>query len=129
MSTKKVKKPVVTTPEEKHAQDALDKFTKAHEGKTLTDPQKKERTELRAALGRHKFVRIANKRVPAVRRAIKSIGNLGGSAYTKSAAQVKVICDALENDVKELRGKLGGAKAGGDFVLPGFDQTEDEPKK
>jgi len=126
MATKK--KPAVLTPEETDAQKALDKFTKAHEGKTLTDAQKKERSELRETLGRLKFVRIANKRIPRARAAIKGIGNLAGSAYSKTPAQIKAICDALESDVKALRNTLSGTKTGDAFVLPGFEDVEGEKK-
>lgn len=124
MSTKRVKKPAVTSPEETKAQAAYDKFLKDHEGKTLTAAQKDEKKALAETLGKLKFVRIANKRFPRVRAAIKGLGNLGGKAYVKSAAQVNAICDALESDVKKLRVTLGGGKQGDDFVLPGFDAPE-----
>lgn len=129
MSTKGKKKAAVLTPEETAAQEAFDKFVKTHEGKTLTASQKEQKAELAQALGSLKFVRIANKRVPRARAAIKGIGNLAGKAYAKSAAQVKAICDALEGDVKQLRAELSGVKATDDFKLPGFNEVVEGEEK
>lgn len=124
MSTKKgTKKPAVTSPEETAAAAALEKHQKALEGKTLTDAQKVERKALTEALGKLKFVRIANKRLPRARAAIKGLANLAGKAYVKSAPQIKAICDVLESDVRNLRAALSGTKAGDDFKLPGFEEA------
>lgn len=125
MATKGKRKAVAMSAEELKAQEALTKFTKAHEGKTLTDAQKKEKAELVSDLGKLKFVRIANKRFPRAVAAIRGIKNLSGKSYVKSAAQVEAICTTLENEVKALRDALSGTKAqSAGFVVPGFETDE-----
>lgn len=130
MAGKKPKK-VSMSAEELEATKALESFVKQHEGKVLTDPQKVKKAELQTALGKMKFVRIANKRIPKALAAIKGVRNLAGKAYVKTADQIKAICDALENEVKALRAALGGVKESKEgFSLPGFDvKSKDEEKK
>ena len=127
MATKGKKKAVQMSAEETAAKKAYDDFAKSTEGKTLTDEQKTKKKALAAALGKLKFVRIANKRVPRARAAIAGIGNLAGKAYVKTEAQIKAICDALEQDVKTLRATLSGTKAKEGFTLPGFDDESAKP--
>lgn len=130
MAGKKAKK-VSMSAEELEATKALELFVKQHEGKVLTDPQKAKKAELQTALGKMKFVRIANKRIPKALAAIKGVRNLAGKTYVKTAVQIKAICDALENEVKALRAALGGVKESkGGFSLPGFEvKSEGEEKK
>lgn len=120
-NAKKAKKPALS-PEETKAQATLDAFNKQHEGKTLTDDQKKHRQALKDVVGRMRFVRIANKRVPKALAVLEGIGNLSGPGYVKTDAQVKAICDALDVAVKSTRSKLSGTKeAATGFVLPSTD--------
>jgi hypothetical protein len=104
---------------ELQAANAVAAFKKKYEGKDLTEAQKKEYADLRDTLGKLKFVRIANKRVPKALAAVKGIANLAGAGYVKNAAQVKAICDALDQAAKDVRGKLSGEKqSAAGFVLP-----------
>lgn len=109
---KKVKKAKAELPvAEKTATDALAAFNKRYEGKTLTDPQKVEKKALQSTLGKLRFVRIANKRLPKVLAAIGGLSNLAGAGYVKSEAQVKAICNAVDDAAKDMRAKLSGSKA------------------
>jgi hypothetical protein len=124
MATKKPRKPAMSA-EEKAASDTLAKFVKANEGKTLSDKQKEEKKKLQEHLGKLKFVRIANKRVPRAMTAIKGIGNLAGKQYVKTEAQIKAICDALDAECKAVRAALLGTKESkGGFSLPGFEDAK-----
>lgn len=57
-----------------------------------------------------KFVEVANKRVPKALKAIKLLGNLGGSAYANTEAQRSAICSALRSAVDQVEKKLAGSK-------------------
>lgn len=124
---KKVKKAKAELPvAEKTAADALTAFNKRYEGKTLTDMQKTEKKALQSNLGKLRFVRIANKRLPKALASIGGLSNLAGAGYVKSEAQVKAICNALDDACKDVRSKLSGTKAtAAGIVIPEF---EDAPK-
>lgn len=127
MATTKAKRKPSMSADEQAAEKALDTFAKQYEGKKLTDNQKEQKRELQATLGKLKFVRIANKRVPRAVAAIEGIGNLSGKQYVKSEKQIKAICDRLDEAVKGVRQALMGTKeTESGFVLPGF---EDAPQK
>lgn len=120
MATKKAKKPLPA--EEVKAAAALAAFLKQSEGKALNDEGKKHKQALKDTLGKLRFVRIANKRVPRTLAAIAGIANLSGAGYVKTPAQVKAICDALDSAVKDARSKLSGEKAAATgFTLPVTD--------
>lgn len=126
MAKGKGTKKVSMSAEEQAAQAALDKFSKAHEGKTLTDAQKKEKKELQRALGVLRFVRIANKRVPRAVAAVEGIANLGAASYVKSDAQVKAIVARLKAAVTVVENALSGAKATSEsFTVPGFEDAKE----
>lgn len=129
MATGKKAKKAAIPAEEAKADEALKAFNKANEGKTLTDDQKAKKAGLVVALGKMKFLRIANKRIPRTLASIKGIANLGGKQYVKSEAQVKAICESLEAAVKDVRNALEGTKATvGGFTLPGFDDAAPDKK-
>jgi hypothetical protein len=118
----KAKKKVELPAKEAAAVAALEKFVKAHEGKTLTDAQKKEKKALRETVSGLKFVRIANKRLPRVLGAVGAIGNLG--SYAHNEAQTKAIVTALKDAVAEVDAKLSGKKqAAQGFQLPDTDEA------
>lgn len=119
MAKQTTKKKAVLPEKEVAAIAAVTAFDKRHEGKTLSEEQKKERKSLVDAVKALKFVRIANKRLPRTLAAIENIAKLGTSGYVRSEAQVKAIVDALEKKVARVKSALSGAKAGKEeFTLP-----------
>lgn len=125
MATKGKGRKVSMSAEEQAAQKALDAFIKTHEGKKLTDKQADEKKALTESLGKLKFVRLANGRVPRAMKSLDSIGQLAGKAYVKSEAQIKAICDALDAKIKRVRADLEGKKeTKSGFQLPGFDEAK-----
>ena len=121
----KKERKVSQSPEEMKAEAALAKFVKDHEGKTLTEAQKAEKKELAETLGKLKFVRIANKRIPRTLKAIEGIAQLGAKQYVKSEAQVTATVKALKEAVSRVESALSGRKeAQQGFQLPGFDEQE-----
>ena len=85
----------------------------------LSDGEKSQIKSLREALGKLRFVRIGNKRIPNALRAVAAIGNLTGANYVSTEAQQKAIVDALRAAVDTLETKLAGKKqTTTGFVLP-----------
>lgn len=113
---------VSMSAEEKTATEALESFNKRYEGKTLTEAQKDEKKRLTATLGKLKFLRIANKRLPRAVKALDGLANLGGNAYVKSEAQVTAIVKRLQQSVDNVKAKLMGSKPQAEtFTIPGFE--------
>lgn len=122
---KSTKKAPAQSAEELAAQKALDSFLEATKGKELSDAQKAQKKALAAALGRLKFVRIANKRIPRALKAVGAIAKLAAGSYVKNAAQVDAIVGALEAEVKAVKAALSGVKGSeSGFKLPGFNDGE-----
>lgn len=78
--------------------------------KEATATQKKQLADWRNELGKMRFVRIANKRVPKVLKGIIGIANLSGVGYVSTPEQQKAIIAALNQAVAGVEQKLAGVK-------------------
>lgn len=104
---------------EQRIADQLAALKKQIGDKDATSAQKTQITELRESLGKMRFVRIANKRVPKTIKAIMGIANLSGAGYISTPAQQKAISDALTKAVADTVQKLAGTvKEVSGFTLP-----------
>lgn len=109
------KKTELPAAEKAHA----DTITRLSAIEKPTDAQKTQLKDARSALGKLRFVRIANKRIPKALKAVSGVANLAGASYTKTPEQVKAIIAALTAAVAEVERKLSGTKAEtGGFSLP-----------
>lgn len=123
MAKEKKERKEQVTKEEQQVMGQMETLKKQIGDKTPTDKQKEQMSTLRETLGKLRFVRIANKRIPKTLAAINGIANLSGPGYIKSPEQVKAIVAALKDAVQSVEQKLSGAKAAATgFQLPGFEQ-------
>ena len=76
-------------------------------------PAKGKTAEEKAA----KFRDLGAKRTMRARKAIRAIGNLGGSGYVSTQEQRDKIISALNEAVDEVRRRLSGGKASDTFEL------------
>lgn len=73
--------------------------------------QKAEKSTVAASLGALRFSRIANKRVPKVLKAIRSVAALAGAGYTRTPEQTEKVLAALAGAVSEVKAKFAGEVA------------------
>lgn len=115
----KAKREKKVYPEEKAISDKLESLKKEIGDKKPTEAQAERRKNLRASLGKLKFERIANKRVPNVLSKIEGVAALGGANYAHTKEQREAIVNALKDAVAKVDAALSGTvKADTGFVLP-----------
>jgi len=113
------KKKAEMPKEEKVQADIIARIAKIEKP---TDTQKAESKAARTELGRLRFLRIANKRIPKALKMIEGIEGLGKASYTRTEEQNKAIVKALQDAVERVELALTGGKASsGGFVLPGAE--------
>lgn len=95
----------------------------ADKGDKRTDQDKTHAKELRAKLGALKFVRVGNKRIPRILKAVESLGNFSGSGYSMNEAQKKAVLSALDASVKKVEARFGGKTSATGFQLPTTDES------
>jgi hypothetical protein len=109
----------VVNKEEQAIKDKIQSLKKQIGDKVPSLAQTAILKDARNALGQLTFVRVANKRIPKVLKAIAGIGGLSGGTYVSTEPQRTAIIKALENAVQNASDKLKGEKkADSGFALP-----------